>query len=130
MKKCPLCQMTVDAEHECPYCYTTLTYEPFCDEEKEHIVWNRYYFIYLAKNCWFSVLCCMIGIVKFFIDRSINELFIIAIFLSLLSLLISVFQRSFTKGITWKYSESHAPFKAGMWKYQLGSAAILLFLFC
>ncbi len=55
MKKCDKCQMTVDAEQVCPYCKNDITLAEFF-ESKEKIVLNKYYFLYLVKQLWCSVL--------------------------------------------------------------------------
>ncbi len=120
--------MTVDAESECPFCYTTLTYEPICVDEHEHLVWNKYFFLYLAKNIWFSVLCCIVGVIKLFIARPpIGGLWIYAAVLALVSLTASIFQRQLCKILTWKYSDEYAHFKVGIWKYIFGGASIIIF---
>lgn len=130
MKKCPTCQMIVDADNECPFCATTLTYEPKCDAESERLVWNKYLLIYIAKNIWFSLACCIVGLVKIFIARpQISVLLFSAGACALISLIVSIFQRRFSKTMTWKYSEDYIPFKISMWKYLLGGISIILFVF-
>ena len=62
MKQCPTCKMTVDEKNECPICGATLTYEPIVDAEKEHIILNKYYWIYFGKTTWFSFLCLIVCI--------------------------------------------------------------------
>lgn len=130
MKKCNLCQSIVNAEEECPICHNTLTYEPTCQETEEHYVWNKYYLLYVLKKIWFSLFCCVFGIIKLVITMpDMNKLLMAAIGCALISLLVSVFQRNLEKSITWKYSEDYAPFKIGVWKYLLGAISLLLFVF-
>ena len=129
MRKCPLCQMTVDAKHECPICGTTLTYEPICDADREHLLWNRYRWIYISKCCWFSVLCCLIGLLKIIIARPpIGELSLLAISLSVISLTVSLFQRTVSRLLTWKYSENYASYEIVFFKYVFGGISVILFL--
>ena len=130
MKKCPICRMTVDADNECPFCGTSLTYEPVCDAEREHIVWNKYYLKYMAKSIWFAVLCCMVGAVKIIVARPpMSELLVTAILLALFSLFISCFQRSWVTKMKWKYSKAYLSFLIPLWKYGFGALSVIFFLF-
>lgn len=130
MKKCPTCQMIVDADNECPFCATTLTYEPKCEAESERLVWNKYLLIYIVKNTWFSLICCIVGLLKLLIARpQISVLLFSAGTCAIISLIASIFQRNFCKTMTWKYSEEYMPFKIGIWKYLLGGISIILFIF-
>ncbi len=130
MKKCNICHTTVRADNECPICHSSLTFEPDCQETKEHYVWNRYYLIFIIKNVWFSVLCCIFGIVKIILSKpDTSELLMTAIALTILSLTVSVFQRSLTSKMTRKYTDSYAAFITGIWKHLFGGIAVLLFCF-
>ena len=121
--------MTVNADNDCPFCGATLTYEPVCDANREHIVWNKYYLGYLAKTIWFSIICCIFGSVKLIVARPpMSELLITAIVFALLSLLISCFQRSLMRG-KWIYKESYVPMQIALWKYGFGLLSIIFFLF-
>ena len=129
MKNCPICQMTVDVDNECPFCGTSLTYEPNCDAAREKIVWNKYYVLYMAKNIWFSLLCSLIGVVRLMIVRPpMSELLVVAIVCVFVSLLIALFQRPLSKG-NWVYKESYIPIILASWKYGAGLLAVLFFLF-
>ena len=129
VKKCNLCHSIVNDENECHICHNTLTYEPKCESETEQFVWNRYLLIYITKNVWFSVICCVIGLLKIMIARPhISALLLSAVACALISLIVSIFQRIFCKTMTWKYSEDYVPFKIGMWKYLLGGISILIFI--
>ena len=129
MKNCPTCWMTVDVDNECPFCGTSLTYEPNCDAAREKIVWNKYYLLYMAKNIWFSLICVLIGVIKLTVARPpMSELLIAAIVCAAVSLLVALFQRSLTKG-NWIYKESYIPIVVVSWKYGAGLLAILFFLF-
>lgn len=130
MKKCKICQSTVNAETECPICHNTLTYEPMCQDTEERYVWNKYYLIYLLKHIWFSLFCCIFGIVNLAINKFVlSELLITAIICALISLVASIFQGNLEKAITWKYSEAYAPFKISIWKYLFGAISVLFFIF-
>ncbi len=129
MKKCPVCKSVVHAESECPVCQTTLTYEPPVMEEKEHIAWNKYYFLYLIKNIWFSLLCCITGISVYVASQpKIDYLFGIAIFFAAVSLYASIFQRKLIKNMKQKYSDEYITFRIGKLKYFSGGIAILFFI--
>ena len=129
MKKCPTCQMTVNADNECPFCGTTLTYEPFCDTEKEHIVLNKYYLIYFAKNIWFSVICCLLGIIRLIaVKPMISELLIAAILCALFSFFISCFQRRLLQK-KWIYREEFMEIQIRLWKYGSGLLSVIFFFF-
>ena len=130
MKKCNICHAIVDDENECPVCQNTLTYEPVCHETEEHFVWNKYYVAYLAKNTWFSLICCMVGLLKVIIARpQFNALLFTAGACAIISLIVSIFQRILCKTMTWKYSKEYVPFKLGIWKYLLGGISMLFFIF-
>ena len=130
MKKCNVCHSIVNDEIECHICHNTLTYEPACLETEEHFVWNKYYVAYLAKNIWFSLICCTVGLLKVLMAQpQPNALLFAAGACALISLTVSVFQRTLSKTMTWKYSEEYVPFKLGIWKYLLGGVAILFFMF-
>ena len=129
MKKCPTCQMTIHADNECPFCGTTLTYEPFCDTEKEHIVLNKYYLIYFAKNIWFSVICCLFGIIRLIIVKPMaSELLIAAILCALFSFFISCFQRHLLQK-KWVYREEFMEIQIRLWKYGSGLLSVIFFFF-
>jgi len=129
MRKCPVCQMTVDAKNECPICAATLTYEPVCDAEREHLLWNRYRWLYIAKCTWFSFLCCLIGLLKVIIARpQFHLLFWMAAALAAVSLAVSLFQRQIFRLLTWKYSENYAAYEIAVFKYGFGSISLILFL--
>lgn len=130
MKKCPTCQMTVDEENECPFCGSNLVYEPTVHAEKEHIVRNRYYFAYIFKNSWFSLCCILIGIFKLILARpAFSPLLLLAVFLALVSLSASVFQRRLSNKLKKIFSEDHIPLEIGFEKYILGAVALVIFLF-
>ena len=130
MKRCPTCKMIVDADNECPFCATTLTYEPQCEAVSEHLVWNKYLFFSIVKNTGFSVICCVVGLLKVFIARpQTSALLFTAGACAVISLIVSIFQRNLCKTMTWKYSEEYIPFKIGIWKYLLGVLSIILFIF-
>lgn len=129
MKKCNLCYSVVNDKDECHICHNTLTYEPECQDIEEHYVWNKYYLVYLIKNIWFSLFCCVFGIVNLAINKFVlSEVLIAAIICALISLVASIFQGNLKKAITWKYSESYAPFKIGLWKYLIGAISVLFFI--
>lgn len=130
MKKCPTCQMTVDEENECPFCDSNLVYEPTVPNEKEHLIFNRYYLAYILKNSWFSLACILIGIIKVVLTRpAFSWLLFLAFFLALVSLSASVFQRRLANKLKKIFSEDYIPFEIGFEKYILGAVALVMFLF-
>lgn len=130
MKKCNLCHSVVNDKDECHICHNTLTYEPECQDSEEHYVWSKYYLVYLIKNIWLSLFCCVFGIVNLAINKFVlSEVLIAAIICALISLVASIFQGNLEKAITWKYSETYAPFKISIWKYLLGAISVLFFIF-
>jgi len=130
MKKCPTCQMIVDAENECPICGATLTYEPTINSEKEHIILNKYYWIYLAKETWFSILCSIVCIVRVMIvGPQISPLLLGMIGLLVISIVVSIFRRNWVNAMQWKYTENHAGFKTSLWKYLFAAIAVLFAFF-
>lgn len=65
MKQCPTCKSIVNAENACPICKTSLVYEPSAHTDNEHIVYNRYFALYLLKTLWISMLT--VGVCGFFL---------------------------------------------------------------
>ena len=68
MKQCPRCKSIVDEKSECPICSTTITYEDEIASVTEKYEWNRYVIVYFIKQIWISVLCCIVGVVKIFVN--------------------------------------------------------------
>ncbi len=132
MKQCPTCKMTVNEENECPICSTTLTYEPTVNAEKEHIIFNKYYWIYFGKTTWFSLLCSIVCIVRMAIVRpQISPLLLGMVGLLLISIVVSIFQRNLPDAIRWKYKHmgDYAELKISLWKYLSAVIAVLFSFF-
>ena len=130
MKKCNVCQSIVDESNECPICGNTLTYEPICAEYKEHIVFNKYYLIYLLKHTWFAILCTAISAAMLIIAKSITiGHLVIGLILLVASYLFSIFQRQYEQlVIQWCHSEAYSKRKAAAAKFAIGSAAVIYIL--
>lgn len=127
MKACPTCKMVVDAENECPFCYTTITYEPTTMSNKERYVFNKYFLWYLIKKSWFSVLCSIVVIMRmFFIKTEFHPIFLMPLFLAVLSLIFAVGERQIIKHIQWKYSEGYAEFSTIALKIFMGIIAVAM----
>ena len=126
MKVCPNCKMTVDAENECPFCYTTITYEPISNSDNEKYVFNKYFFGYMIKQSWFSMLCLIIVILRmFFIKTQFNFFFLMPILFAVISLVFSFFQRKIIKNAQWKYSKNYSEFRVVGVKIVTGILAVL-----
>ena len=132
MKKCNVCQCIVDEISECPICGNTLTYEPTVTEDREHFVFNKYYYIYLLKNAWFAVFCTIASIIILIVDTptsSYSLRFILpAIVLLIASLADSFFKRSQYKRLLKIYSERRANYMITYDKYLYGTVAVIFFL--
>lgn len=129
MKKCNICQSTVDEINECPICGNTLTYEPPVMEDKEHFVFNKYYLLYLLKNTWFAILCTVIGMVIAIISKPDFDITVVlAIAMLIASFLFGIFNRSYARGIQWKYSETWAKNKATLAQITTGILAVTFFM--
>lgn len=130
MKKCPTCNMTVADDNECPFCGESIVYELVCDADREQIVWNKYFFKYTVKNIWFSVICCLVGVIKIIVARPpMSELLIAAIVCAIFSLAVSCFGRSWMVNLSWKYTKSYSMFQLSLWKYGFGLLSVIFFLF-
>ena len=129
MKKCPVCKSIVSADSECPICQTTITYEPPVMEEKERIGWNKHSCLYLLKNMWFSLLCCIIVTVVYLASKpEIDYLFCMAIFCAVISLCASIFHRKLASYMKRRYTDEYIAFKISQLKYFIGGIAIFLFV--
>ncbi len=130
MKQCNVCQSIVDATEECPICGNTLTYEPTSSEYSEHIVFNKYYVLYLLKNSWFALFCTTIAAVMMILAKTctVGHL-IVGIVLLTATYLFSIFQRKYESlVIQWCHSEAYSKRKAAAAKYAVGSASLIYFL--
>ncbi len=126
MKKCPNCEMIVDADNECPFCYTTITYEPIVNADSEKYVYNEYFIWYLIKQSWFSLLCLIFVVFKILcVQMRSIPLCIFSVLLAVLSLVYSIYQRKITKYLQWKYSKEYSKFKSSEAKIMLGILAVL-----
>ena len=128
MKKCNVCGCIVDEKSECPICGNTLTYEPPCMEEKERLVFSKYYLIYLLKTSWFSIACLIYGIITAIIFRhSLNALIAPAALCLALSLYLSVFERQYARAIRWKYNKEYSLQHTLFYRYSFGIGSIIFF---
>ena len=135
LKKCPICGSVVDAKDECPICRTTLTYEPFCTDDKERFPKSRYYIAYVAKRIWFSVLCCIFVAVMIALPGlHIREAAIAAVIFAAASLLISVFKRQWIRLVTlipwtaWIYTDDYIHFSIGYDAFIFGVLSVFFVL--
>lgn len=127
MKKYPTCQMIVDADNECPFCYTTLTYEPEVFADKEKYVWNKYLVLYFVKKTWLSVLCTIVVLLKFVFTKTEFDTFLLfPIALAGFSLLLSFCGRTMTKNWEWKYSQGYSEYRTLALKVFTGLLAVVL----
>lgn len=126
MKKCPVCQMTVDAESECPFCQTTLTYEPTKESDKEKLKFNKYLIYYLLKHSWYSLACLITVIVRLIVTKpKIDIYFFLILFFTVCSSMISLFERKLAKYVQWKYSEKYSVYVVYTTKLLLGLIAVV-----
>lgn len=127
MKKCPNCKMTVDADLECPFCYTTLTYEPQCKEATEKYVFNKFFVWYMIKQCWFSVLCAITVAINLIAAKTpFNMLYVVIIILTLVSVLYAIFWRKISQLVQWKYSKDFSYFHTEGVSVTTGLVAVIL----
>ena len=128
MKICPRCKMQIDAENECPMCYTTITYEPKVCGEKEKYIFNKYFISHLIKNSWYSLLCFIIVFIRFVTKPHFSVYFVYIAFSLCISIFISLFQRKISKKLQWKYSEGYCEYAVIYTKIVSGGLAVLLSL--
>lgn len=129
MKKCNVCGCIVDEKSECPICGNTLTYEPPCMEEKERLVFSKYYLIYLLKYTWFAILCTAIGLVIAITSKtSLSVALILAIVMLTVSFLFGMFNRSIVRFLQNIFTERWAVFFAFRAQFITGLLAISYFV--
>ena len=129
MKKCNVCGCTVDEKSECPICGNTLTYEPPCMEDKEHLVFSKYYLVYLLKYTWFAILCTVIGLVIAITSKtSLSVALILAIVMLTVSFLFGMFNRSIVRFLQNIFTERWAVFFAFRAQFITGLLAISYFV--
>ena len=128
MKKCNVCGCIVDEKSECPICGNTLTYEPPCMVDKEHFVFSKHYLIYLLRNTWFSIACLIYGIVTAIICRNnLNILMAPAALCTVISLILSVFERQYASKIRWRFTKEYSFTYTKLYKYIMGIVAIIFY---
>lgn len=112
MKKCPVCNMVVDADNECPICNTSIFYEDKVPKQKEKFIFNKYYIIYMLKKCWFSIACLIFVIIKWIVsDLQFDYIHLLCPFYSLIAVIFALFHRQIARHTTWKYSKEYADFR-------------------
>lgn len=126
MKKCPNCEMVVNADNECPFCYTILTYESNVSSDKEKYVLNKYFIWHLIKQSWFSALCLIAVVLRLIYIRNTLDYFLIyPIVFICFSLVFSFFGRNITKSVQWKYSKGYSEFRTNAIKVLTGILAVV-----
>ncbi len=126
MKNCPACKMTVDDESECPFCQTTLTYEPTVESDKEKLKFNKYLLFYLLKHGWYSLACLITVIVRLIVTKpKIDTYFFLILFFTVCSIMISLFERKLAKYAQWKYSEKYSAYVVYTTKLLFGLIAVI-----
>lgn len=107
MKKCPRCQMTVNDNYECPYCHSSLTFEPQVPGLEEIIIRNKYYWIYKVKTCALSIICACYCLTLYLICFPPVTVSLLRIILSIsISLVVSFNQKKFIAFLKLMFSES------------------------
>ena len=97
-------------------------------EEKERLVFSKYYLIYLLKTSWFSIACLIYGIITAIIFRhSLNALMAPAALCLALSLYLSVFERQYARAIRWKYNKEYSLQHTLFYRYSFGIVSIIFF---
>lgn len=64
LKDCPKCGMTVAAHCECPVCKADITDLPYSESRGERYRFNKYFWPYFFKKCWFFLFCFAAVILK------------------------------------------------------------------
>lgn len=130
MKKCPVCNMTVDGHSTCPICNADITNQPYENTNSERYVLNKYFFLHLLKKHKFPIFCTLFVLVKTAIDfPNLNWWCVVALLFVGLSVFCSLFQNLAISLDTWKYSEDYAEFRGKIGKYAAGIIAVLISLF-
>jgi glucose-6-phosphate-specific signal transduction histidine kinase len=100
--------------------------------DKEHFIFNKYYYVYLLKNAWFSILCTIKIIVTLLVNTPTSSyslrLILPAIVLLIASLVNSFFKRWRYKRLLKIYTKPWAKQLIAYDKYFYGAAAVILFL--
>ena len=126
MKKCPICKMIVDSENECPFCQTSLAYEPTAESDREKLKFNKYILAYLLKHCWFSLTCLITIIIRLSIVKpNFDTYFFLIIFFTLCSIIISAFERKVIKYSQRKYSPEYSVYAVYTVKLLFGIIAVI-----
>ncbi len=98
MKICPKCKSRTAEDIECHICGESLTYVEKAIEDREKIRFNKYYFFYLFRNCFFTLACIAALIIKNVIGKPVfGYSYFIIYGVALLSLVGSIFKRTFIK---------------------------------
>ena len=126
MKTCPNCKMTVNADSECPFCHTTITYEPIVNSEREKYVFNKYLVWHIVKQCGFSFACLIAVLLRMIIKKpTFDKYSIILLACISVSVIFSLFERKISTHYQWKYSADYSLFRAIAIKLFFGAVAVL-----
>lgn len=126
MKTCPNCKMTVNADSECPFCHTTITYEPTVNSEKEKYVFNKYFVWHIVKQCGFSFACLIAVLIRMILKKPTFDKYSLIIFACIsVSVIFSLFQKKLCAYFQWKYSAEYSLFRSIVIKLFFGAAAVL-----
>ena len=98
-------------------------------EDRERFVFNKYYYIYLIKCTWFSILCTVASAVICIIMKPTAPAFLVpAVFSLILSLITAFFKRKLYPHLIYKYNEQYAKGFIDYIKYFLGVTSVILFI--
>ena len=126
MKTCPNCKMTVNADSECPFCHTSIPYEPTVDSDKEKYVLNKYLIWHIVKQCGFSFICFIAVLIRMILKKPIFDKYSLIIIVCIsVSVIFSLFEKKISTYYQWKYSAEYSLFRAIVIKLFFGAAAVL-----
>ena len=127
MKKCPRCQSVTEERDVCHICNSTVTFEAETDAAREKVGSIKYYFIYLLKNCIYSLICAASVIVLMLTGKpSLDYSYIIVFGILLLSLIGSVFKRTFIKLNRYTCTERYSKYTVELCILLSGAISVIL----
>lgn len=131
MKKCPKCGYIVVKDDYCKICSTCVIYEEHIITEENRIGFNKYMFFYYLKKLLVPVISFIVIVIfTILIGDIINQLVIIAIILSMYSVLLGIFE-DYIIDWNWnvkRFTKEYSRFRTRMSSFASGIISILIII--
>lgn len=127
MKICPKCKSRTVEEYECPICGESIAYEEKVCYEREKIKFNRYYLLYLFRNCAFTVVCLLtVAVINIIRTPKPDSSYVIIYGIIFVSLIVCIFKRTFIMWNLVTCNDRYATFTTNLFIIACGVLSVVL----